>query len=174
MNIEDFKQGMTFRDFADFIKQGVREVGESFENPDDDWMMVSFFVAPDPNEGEKEMLAVMPIFHDDKDEIAKIQVLFATQQKARLFGMVSSSWMIINDAAEMTDEEFERQMVEGIADHPDRIEAVFVQVMDGERSEFWHAKILRDGEQPPAMGEWDGPELDHVGRFVDNMREALR
>lgn len=151
-----------------FVKRGVAMVGESFEDPEDDWAPI-VFVAKD---GAIKGLQVM---HDD--ELSTGQALaqaVLSVKEADVIVVVSSVWMA-SMSADTQREDIPRpsQMHES---DPRRAEAVTVAGMDTSGEKFFQsAKILRDGENPPTLDEWvDYEEMERTeGRLFAAMEQVL-
>jgi hypothetical protein len=58
--------------------------------------------------------------------------------------------------------------------HPKRREVVLVTVVGREGTEMWRAPIVRDGRQPPRLGEWEKGEGPVSGEFIDPIRDVLQ
>lgn len=158
---------MTYREFADWAKDSVRKISASFDKPDDDWDPVALV------EGGDGQAIIVALVMDKRDYPAAVSVI-VEKTKARKVALVTSAWGL--EFANREEGEAWNADPEALppSQHPDGFEQVVVSVFDAERVEAWSAKILRDGEQPPGLAEWDwgGAEVD--GPMVGPIREALR
>lgn len=156
-----------FREFVDYLQSAARFVGEQFKDPEDDWMPVGHV---QDSKGRPHIIGFDSRWFEsdsNKDRLVhEVIVPHLIKAQAIKFGMIISTWAI------QTLEHDESGLRPSA--HPDRREQLLLQAFDQERVETWHAQIYRDGEQPPALSEWEGPELDVSGRFVDPIKEALR
>jgi hypothetical protein len=56
--------------------------------------------------------------------------------------------------------------------HPDRVEAVVLSVVDSRRYEVWFAPIERSEDASPQLGEWTKTKAV-TGLFVESLRRAV-
>lgn len=161
---------------AEHMRSAAEGVGESFEDPDDDWSpvlvvvsdtevsMISFEI---PDEGAKKDL----FGHVIPDAVKR--VLPETQRCA----FVVSAWTLDTGEDEAKAQEHKdwlqnRRPGEQIRDHPDHVETLMLYAMDRDGdSEFWLARIQRDGEHPPTLEEWTPIE---VGRMEGRVTKMLK
>lgn len=157
---------MTYREFADWAKKAVRDIGGSFTEPDDDWDAVALI------EGGDGQTIVAALMMDKRDFPAAVS-LMAKQAKATKVALVTSAWGLLLRSREEAEAYYADPEALPPSQHPDGYEQVVISVFDAERVEAWSAKILRDGEQPPSLAEWEwGSEPD--GRMIGPIREAMR
>ncbi len=158
---------MTYREFTEYAKDSVRKIGASFTEPDDDWEPVALVESAEGN----TVVGLMV----DKAYWPEIVSAIVKETKATKVALVASSWGL-----EFTSSaEYDAYMADPDAPppskHPNGVEQVVVSIFDAERVEVWSAKILRDGEQPPVLDEWDwGGDVEPSGRMVDPIRAAMR
>lgn len=166
---------MKFDEFAQFVRDGVRRVGEGFTEPDEDWQPVMFVETP-----KRVSILLLPGAlldnHASKDKLAAMMRAIVEQSRARKVAVVTSAWMTtldeqtsryVSEHGELPDESHQA------GNRPDRLEIVSVAVYDAEVAHSWFAEIRRDGVHPPQLAEWQGP-VDTHGRLADPIREALR
>lgn len=141
-----------------------------FKNPDDDWEPVLFMQDREENQST---IAMGPFMGDaaDKQMLATVALpAMINMFEATRIVMVMSTWTA--DVPRETDLSTVQP-----SKLPNRIEKLLVMELDCngvQRVAF--APILRDGVNPPSLGEWEPTEgfESFVGRFVDPLVAALR
>lgn len=180
-----------FEAFRDTVKMGVKVIGESFTNPDDDWTPVLMIW------GRKGM-DVVGIdgrwFNttQGKDELAKrVLPREIAKRGATMFAFVQSVWMVqirVPDDDPEAQVQFEQALADAqaqrIHQRADRVEMVHLFAADRFRVEMWHAPIARSPFAPPTLGEWvlfgeGDPNVrfewgSYSSRFVKPLIRALR
>src|SRR5262245_55162118 len=150
------KADAAYDEFLTLVKEMPRDVGKTFTDPDDDWMPI-MVVRTDDGLGvvgfDSEFLAD----DDSKDVLAEIVIPGMIEQLgASAVALVMSAWSL--KSPEIPDV---RPSL-----HPERQEILVLHVIDAAHESIFHAPILRDGEQPPALGKWEQFAATATGRFV--------
>jgi hypothetical protein len=160
---------LSFDGFVEWAKSAVVTVGQSFTEPDDDWMPTALV----QNADSIVVAGLDPSFFgstEAKDNLAD-EVLPALLRKyeAQRVALVMSSWMVSGKSEDV-------DMSVRPSENPNRVEVVVVTVIDRDNAGMYVAEILR-GKEPPILGEWDAhlAEGDGMidGRFVEPVRRAL-
>jgi|ERR1700729_795951 len=158
---------MTYREFVEYAKDSVRKIGESFKDPEDDWEPVALI---ENSDGKAIIVALSA-----PKEIWPMAVgAIVQQERATKVALITSSWGLEFTSSEEYDAYMADDDAPSPSKHPNGVEQVVVSVFDAERVEAWSAKILRDGEQPPVLGEWGWGGADPSGRMIDPIRAAMR
>lgn len=165
----------TFDEFAKHVREQVRVVGRTFTEPDADWSPVAIVETP----ATIAVVGIDPAFLADQESkhLLGEQALPALvrQHKARKLALVMSAWMSVVENRPGLAEALVRGELRPSQD-PERIEVVWVVVMDAEVKHAWMAQIRRSRRKPPKLGPWtqppEGGEL--AGLMVDSVAEALR
>ena len=149
---------------GDFIRKGAAEVGATFTRPDADWSPIAFIVAPSE-------LVPVPLDEgmgnaDDRDVVAMALAAQALMVGATHVGLVLSTWQVLAQEREPDGPP--------PSEHPDRFEALLVDVISADEERLWIAKIERHDTLPPALSEWDGPSEAGESRFGRYIQPALR
>lgn len=163
---------MTFEGFRDRILAAVRVVGTSFKSPDDDWAPMVFEL-----NGAGRIDNYSPIAYFDSP-LAKdfftliVYPVMLRIGRATASALVSSVWTL----SEVSLADAKVYLRDGIDQHPDRSEAVIVQVATLDHYEEWWAEIKRAKDRPPGLGEWEklAPEVEQVGRMARVPQRALQ
>jgi len=170
-------------ELSEFVMERSREIGENFTEIDSDWAPVLFVIS----EHNAALVGIqIPDAVQEKDVLFElviptaIKATFEPDDPPIAAAFLSESWTL--EPGEETQEWFEnRGRDDQIAHHPERVDTLAIVAADQDQFEFWTAKIHRDGEQPPGLGEWEqvGPagELDDdeqtTGRIPTMLREIL-
>lgn len=157
---------MTYREFTDWAKDAVRKIGESFTEPDDDWEPTALIEG-----GEGTIVVALAM---EKALWPSAVAIMAQKTKATKVALVTSSWGLHFSSSEEYDAYCADPDALSPSKHPNGIEMVAVTIYDAERVEAWSARILRDGEQPPSLSEWEWGGAEPDGRMVGPIREAMR
>lgn len=167
----------TFDQFAERVLLQARMVGRAFTKPDDDWAPVALIDTP---RGIGVVAIDTDYFADyeSKQELAE-QVLPALirEHKVRKIALVTSAWMsVLADRPEARDAMARGELRP--SQDPDRVEVVWITVMDAEVKRAWMAPILRSRRKPPKLGPWtrhdESADSTLSGLLVDSVIEALR
>lgn len=164
-----YSEPMNIEGLVEHVRKTSREICEEFTEPDDDWVPVIFTIS-----GDQFSL----IHFDIADERTKSKlfghVIPLAVKKALspvdVVAFVVSAWTL-EDEAEL---KALREQGGEIKDHPNRTEALMLYAMDraGE-AQMWTAKILRDDEHPPGLGEWELSDVTLVMGRVPNMLRKI-
>lgn len=167
----------TFDQFAERVLLQARMVGRTFTKPDDDWAPVALIDTP---RGIGVVAIDSDYFADYESKRALAELVLPTlvrEHKARKLALVTSAWMsFLADRPEARD-----AMTRGKlrpSQDPERIEVVWIIVMDAEVKRAWSAPILRSRRKPPRLGPWTthSDSADRVvgGPMVESVIQALR
>lgn len=159
-------ESVTYREFVEYAKDFVRKIGESFKDPEDDWEPVALI------KGDEGIALVGLVL--DKAHWPEVVSAIVKKTKATKVALITSSWGLEFTSSEEYDAYMADDDAPSPSKHPNGVKQVVVNVFDAERVEAWSAKILRDGEQPPVLGEWDWGGADPSGRMIDPIRAAMR
>jgi hypothetical protein len=175
---------MTYREFVEHTKQSARMVRRTFTDPADDWMPIALVELPGGHVAVSPLPTELLDSDVGKDAMVNALCAVARQFKAHKLALVLSTWVSkVPNTPEARALADRGQFPGGMRprDDPDREEALYVVVYDGERTELHHAPILRSRRRPPKLGEWAEPFVPGVdgadvgGRFGDGrITEALR
>lgn len=135
-----------FDDKVAVAKQAVEQVGQGFDEPDDDWMPVLLAFS-----GEALTVVGMAT---PKDLWPRLAQSIVRKENATFLAAVLSSWML--DSQRTPHQEIQRHMDAGgsVSSHPDRIEVLILDCSDGRRHETWRARIIRNEDAPPRLDTW--------------------
>lgn len=156
---------------AKFIAESqanVRRLGETFEDPDDDWMSIAFL------QGEEEVYMVGMagnIFANDasKDMLAHWLKVAMNQFNAKRYAVLFN----VHGLEQPSDEDWEEyRKGKRLSEFPNSYEMLLLITGDAEQELGYQAKINRDGVNPPTLDEWEPvPEIE--GRFA-NLNEHMK
>jgi len=159
----------TLAELREHMQTIITEIGDSFTEPDDDWLHVACF------DGE-DGLVIAGLANDlfangfRKDVLAHVLKQAMVQFKARRYAVLFNAHM----KRMASDEELER-----IRDEETRVEhldgaqeCLMLVVGDAEQEEGWIAHIERDGVNPPTLGTWELTD-GFGGRFA-RLNEQMR
>jgi hypothetical protein len=150
-----------FAELAEWVKASARGAGEEFDKPDDDWPAAAFAI----KDGQ---LTQIPLALDKEYWPG---ILATLAKGATAVAAVYSTWELNFEELPASERGvFERGEV-SMSVHPKRREAVLVAVVDRERAEMWRAPIVRDGRQPPRLGEWTRSEGGE-GKMIEPIRAS--
>lgn len=163
---------------GDILRKKAREIGQDFTDPEDDWAPVMMVVT----DKELGMLGIqIPDSEQHKTMLFRTAIPMGIKQsmngKPQTVGMITSAWSL--DAVGNPDHQEwlqNRGPHDQIADHPDRTESLMLYLADKQTQELWTAKILRDGEQAPALAEWVKQDMlpqMQTGRIPQMMKKIL-
>lgn len=150
------------------IREQVEAVGRSFTKPDDDWSAVCFLF-------NDKGVNIAGIDMSEKDAVPAMLTMLARKTKAIAGAMITSIWHTPVDASNPLHE-IEIGLINelGVRNHPDRKEAVQLELFDGKDTEIWFAPINRFPDKPPTLGEWEKQELANgSGRFANLMERCI-
>lgn len=157
----------------DAALNGVRVVGDSFTEPDDDWAPVLFAATADKTIG---IIGLDPNLMNDKDFAASVVTESLQQVGATAAALITSAWRSkqVEELMRLTKGNLRQTPSEA----PDREEIVAVTVMDRESASMHVAVIERRDGKPPTLGEWDdiGENVDAAtfsGRFPEAILAGL-
>lgn len=170
---------MTLDTVGEQLREKAREIGKSFDDPDDDWAPVMLVIT------DKEMGFLGLDFPNNEqaktvlfEHALPMAIKKGLDGKAQQVGLITSAWTLAGDS-EVNKQWLEsREPGELIEDHPDRTESLFLYLADREGThELWTAAILRDGEQAPALQAWKkmpvSEKITNTGRIPKMMRKIL-
>jgi len=156
---------------AKFIAESqanVRRLGETFDKPDDDWMSIAFL------QGEEQVYMVGmagDVFSNDmsKDILARWLKEAMNQFNAKRYAVLFN----VNGLENPSDEDWQEYLNgKRISEFPNAYEMLVLITGDAEQELGYHAKINRDGVNPPTLDEWESmPEIG--GRFA-NLNEHMK
>lgn len=161
--------------FAEEIKNMVKDLGETFDRPDDDWHSMLFV----DRGGEKVVVGIPgEAFADGQSKDFLVQILAKTlaHLQADRYALLLNAWAIGMPQTDLTPEEAEEQLMAHHAewsghyqDHPNAYEVLTLYVVDKERQAMWITKIERHEDAPPTLAEWElsGTHEQSGGRFGD-------
>lgn len=168
---------MTFDQFAERVLLQARMVGRTFTKPDDDWAPVA--VIDTPRGLGVVVIGAGHLADYESKRVLGEQVLPALvrEHKARKIALVTSAWMsVLADRPDVRDALARGELRP--SQDPERVEVVWVTVMDAEVKRAWMAPILRSRRKPPKLGPWtrhdEGANSGLSGLLVDSVAEALR
>lgn len=165
-----------FAEFVNIAQKMPRDLGQTFDAPDDDWMPVMFLRKRKEDDSTELIVAAFdPAFVSNatsKDDMARAMGMLVQQARADACAILLSAWMVQIDKEEADENGIPRP-----SEHPERVESLILQVIDAGHYEAYNATILRDGEQPPALTDWerldDGTGKNMSGRFVDTLQKVF-
>jgi hypothetical protein len=144
-------------DFGEWIRSGVEQVRRKFTEPDAEWETLAFVERMD---GER---SVYPVYGDPNTELADaLLAIVAEESGAQRVGFVFAAWKVTDHLE-----------ADSVAEDPRRVEIVCVYIIGRESVEYRSAPVYRDGEQPPALGEWSEPVTDVIGGRFARLQSAL-
>jgi hypothetical protein len=165
--------------FNEFILHAQRLVearGRRFRRAADDWPMQ---VVVDFGEGD-EVVAVdipdrMTADYDARTILGLALAGTARVTRPTKVALVHSSWYLAIDPNDPTTQQTSPEFVMP-SDHPRRVEAVFINVLDAEIDATTFARIHRIGRRPPRLGSWVmmPREASADGHLINPLREAMR
>lgn len=160
---------MNRTEFTEKVQFMVRDVGQGFTEPNEDWMPVVITV----DEKAKMGVAGVPDFFENsqtKEMFAQVVLPNLLKRfEANRYALVTSAWILRIKTDEW--EEQTKNIKKSLSEHPDHEECVMLCISDKDGDEFYSAPILRDGEQPPVLGEWEKyPEGSSVSHFAGKLR----
>jgi hypothetical protein len=169
---------LTMEQVGEKLREKARAIGKEFEDPADDWAPVMIVVT------DKEMGLLgldIPVDEAYKNmlfsKIIPMAIERAMSGKPQVVGILTSAWTLDGQNKEHQEWLQGREQHELISDHPDRMETLFLYLSDRKNDEMWTAKILRDGEQAPALASWEKLDLTkehrNTGRIPKMMRKIL-
>lgn len=148
----------------------VRYVGEQFTKPDDDWMPVAFLYSR-----KKIKIVGIEMTRGQKDGVVPALTAIAHGFKAVRGALVMSVWhhsVVMDSPLKEVEIGLMDQM--GVRNHPDRKEAVQVELYDGKDTEVWMADIIRHVDKPPTLGQWIKIEGENrSGRFANVLERCI-
>ena len=146
----------------------IRRMGESFDDPDDDWMSVAFL------QGEQQIYMVGMagnIFASDasKDMLAMWLKTAMKKFNAKRYAVMFN----VNGLSNPSEEDWEEyHRGKRISEFPNSYELLLLIAGDAEQELGYNAKIIRDGVNPPTIEAWEHvPEIE--GRFA-NLNEHMK
>lgn len=190
--------GLAFNEFRTTIFDTVAELGEQFDNPEDDWEPVCFmeFEAKGAEQRLKDLskegvavsyerqpgealrdtdrgLALIPIPFEVQAYLDKVVIKLAeiaTETRARKVALITNTWQRL---LERMPEEFDIPAYEG-KEAGARIEVLCVHFMDEEVCEEWVARIDRVGPVP-TLTKWGRvPTEPQASAILAPLIKALR
>lgn len=158
--------------FAQLVEHAKRTAvmqGREFTRPDDDWSMTVLVVHPGD---ERPSVLRLPgwISNDDEAKQALGWALGAAARVTRpvLTALIQSTWMVEKEG-------YDPELEPRPSEHPERIERLFILVVDAEVEHAHYATIHRRRRRPPVLGEWKSyTDGQAAGRLVDPLRAAMR
>lgn len=145
-------------------KEGVKQVGERFTKPTDDWEPVALCM---DDKGQVHT-ATMDVPEGGHRATALGVLAWLKSKRAVEAVFISSAWM----ASAETEEEWNARNIRPSED-PDRVEAVIIVGAKGGETEAWSARIERHKRQPPTLGEWE-LTTPAGGDFYEALLEGTR
>jgi hypothetical protein len=166
----------TFEEFVSTIKDQVRSVGEGFTAPDDDWVATMILFS---KESGVTVAMLDPDFFASEvhKEVLATQVMpgLVKQTGAEKVAFITSCWALYLDK-----EQAQEYMRNGVpadgspSNSPERVELVQITCVSADEAFCSSARIFRDGEQPPALQQWEDTDaMSTQGRFLDGLRLAF-
>ena len=152
--------GMTPDHLGDFLQRAAREVGNRFTLPEADWAPMGFILGPDGSMTVIELLELA----DDKDVAAIALGALAVVHDAVAVGLVLSTWQVVSAT---------RDIEPRPSQHPDRFEALVIEVIERARDRIWIARIERRDDGPPALLEFEDAQETGYSRFAEKIAPAL-
>ena len=164
------KQKVSYRAFADQVKSAVNTIQQKFTDPEDDFIPIVQF-----SNGEDVSITPIPGEMLNSEEAKNILMGTVIPEVAKKTGTtmvatVFSAWTATYDK----DTQPEDEGFVPPSENENRQEMVVVTVIDRERAEVHTAFILRDGEHPPGLTDWEVYTDQIEGRMVEPIQEALR
>lgn len=165
---------MTFEQFTEYAKRTAIMQGRRFTEPDDDWAITVIV----EHAGERPHVIPIPAWVSN-DSDAKAALGWALGMSARVthptkLAMIQSTWMVMTDRTKAPDQDWERPKVMP-RDHPDRIERLFILVVDPEVQHAHFADIHRRKRRPPVLGPWESiKDGEARGQLADPLVQAMR
>lgn len=149
------------------MKNGARDIRETFTSPDADWDPVAFLLLPDDT---VTIMGLDPKFLTNdltKDALVAVICHRITELEPGAVGMIFSTWTV-RDLKEKPEIQPK--------DHPERREELLLVLVEPDNVQAVTAPIYRDGEQPPALGQWDEEDTGavHTGRFINPIINTLK
>lgn len=167
---------LTYRQFADHLKQRARQRHAKMRDPEDCWPSEATFVLPD----EIRNIPIDPLYFSNR--LAKrvmVQELLVPAikvGKARMFGYQGEFYALREDhpvAQETHSDEYDPAGIPDYGTVPGHLEFLNIGVWDAERAEMWSAEITRPESGPPKLGPWQVAE-NVWGPMFDPIAEAMR
>ena len=182
---------MPVDELVDALKLATHEIGKHLE-PDGDWQPVAFCVS--------RSLGLVPVMPEqlsderDKELFCAAVATAIAISRAHACVLVLPAYVVVpGDAAgraigdqwKAFEAEHGREPditelgIPRPTDHPDRVEALVLNVYERERGRMEYAEVIRGGPFP-VLGEWQGLAHDDEGeetlggRFSDAVQGALK
>lgn len=159
---------MSLEVFGQHMRNQIERVGQSFTQPDDDWISILHIET-----GDRDHMIVGidgEAFANDftKDQLAYFLQETITETQAIHYGLLINTWTVVTD-------DLESGLAYRPSEHPERFETLVVMLADRHHDEMWTAKIIRHENAPPTLTEWEMFPTSgaYFGRFA-NLRECLR
>jgi len=166
---------MTTEEFVGSVEEVARAAGDGFTHPNDDWLP-SLHV-----ETRGQFLSAGFPAEALANEEAKDALCLAIVQTGRLVqatqAAVLTSTFSVHGRGEVPSALEWLRDHGTLRDHPDRVEQLHLVVCSKSEEDLllYNARILRDGEQPPALAPFERAEGATLGgRFPDAVRGAVR
>jgi hypothetical protein len=157
-------------EFLNVGKTLVKEIGEGFKEPDDDWTM---WLLMEVKAGEVMVVELPAEWANSdlmKEAIGRLLAEYAKKVRLLKVGLVSSSWQV-----EGTKKDLEALQRIRPSQHPNRFEAVLVVGVDPEIQKMISARIIRTETEPPKLADWQDMELDGLdGKMMGPLVQVFR
>jgi hypothetical protein len=170
--------------FKLYVLSRVREIGESFKEPDEDWDNALVMYAGEENIDETKVLLCDWETEREKLLYGRLIMPAAMRKlKATAYAFVGTTWAVIYERKTLTKpteadvmEEFEkiRENEPPPSEHPNRREQVIVVFgcSTGEQ-ELWMAEIHRTEDEPPTLDEWS-KDIVPAGQFQSDLLKFVQ
>lgn len=147
--------GVGTRDqLKDYMVGVIADIGKGFTDPDDDWMMVAVMEDAD---GELHLAPLDPAAfatEASKDMLAQVIKGYIAQKRIVNYVILFN----VHGVAFKTQFEMDQAMKERgdrrLSSVPGAVEMLMLVVGNSAHETSFQADIIRDGENPPTLGEW--------------------
>lgn len=167
--------------FGQGVRDQLEQIGRRFKRPDDDWINGLLHLENERHEHEVYGLTNGLFAPERKAALFAYLAELLKARKAIRYALMTNAWALA--AKPQAGESLERagQRLEATTDewsghfgeHPERIEVLWLEIVDRERGEAWRAEIKRFPDKPPQLGSWERFEGE-VGGRIPELRKALQ
>jgi len=168
-----------FDAFGAHVRSTLEEIGRTFSNPDDDWFIGLLHI--ETAQGGAEVYMLDGTCFDPRFKDATFKRLYALlrERSTLRYALMANAWVIKGKVHDDETQERARERANAIVsewrghfdEHPERIEALTLEIVERDRAECWGAEIVRSPDRPPTLKPW--VRYADVDGRIPGLRKAL-